>query len=239
MVNTIRDHAAKHLGQTSAPVISPSVDLDAGRPAIRLSVDGIASHFPILNRPLPNGKRPIFLDSGASAQKPKVVIDKETEVQEQYYANAFRGRYYFGQRIDDAIESTRQATANLIGANRPDEIVFTSGTTMSINMVASSYGDKFVQPGDEIVITELEHHANFVPWQELAKRRDAKLQILPVTDDGLLCEDAIEATINEKTAIVAVTSMSNVLGTFPPIQRITDLAHQHDAVVLVDAAQSV
>ncbi|QDT11553.1 SufS family cysteine desulfurase [Stieleria marina] len=239
MVNTIRDHAAKQLGQTSAPVISPTVDLDAGRPAIRLSIDGVASHFPILNRPLPNGKRTIFLDSGASAQKPKVVIDKEREVQEEYYANAFRGRYYFGQRIDDAIESTRQATANLVGAGRPDEIVFTAGTTMSINMVASAYGDKNVRPGDEIVITELEHHANFVPWQALAKRRGAKLRILPITNDGLLSNEAIESTINEKTAIVAVTSMSNVLGTLPPIEKITHLAHQCGAVVLVDAAQSI
>ncbi len=239
MVKTIRDFAATQQGKSAAPIATPAVDSEAGRATIRRSIDGIASQFPILNRTLPNGKRPVFLDSGASAQKPHVVIDREREVQEEYYANAFRGRYYFGQRIDDAIESTRQAAANLIGAGRPDEIVFTSGTTMSINLVANAWGDKFVKPGDEIVITEMEHHANFVPWQALAKRRNATLRIIPITEDGLLDETAMESAINERTAIVAICSMSNVLGTMTPVEKVTQLAHQHGAVVLVDAAQSI
>ncbi|MGB7344262.1 MAG: SufS family cysteine desulfurase [Pirellulaceae bacterium] len=239
MVKTIRDNAAQQLGQSSAPIAMPSLDSNAGRAAITLGIEAVPAQFPILQRPLPSGKRPIFLDSGASAQKPQSVIDKERVVQEQYYANAFRGRYYFGQRIDDGIESTRQAAANFIGAARPDEIVFTAGTTMSINLVAAAYGDKFVQAGDEIVITEMEHHANFVPWQMLAKRRDAGLRIIPTTDDGLLDESAIDSMINDKTAVVAVCSMSNVLGTINPIKRLADKAHAHGAVILVDAAQSI
>ena len=125
MVQTIRDVAAQQLGQDAAPQASPTIDTDAGKSTISLSIEAAGERFPILNRPLPDGKRPIFLDSGASAQKPEVVIEKEREVQEEYYANAFRGRYYFGQRIDDGIEFTRQAVANFIGASRPDEIVFT------------------------------------------------------------------------------------------------------------------
>ncbi len=239
MVKTIRDVAARQIGQSSAPLVSPAVDASAGRATISLSIDSATEQFPILQRALRSGRRPIFLDSGASAQKPQSVIDKEREVQEEYYANAFRGRYEFGQRVDDGIESTRQAVANFIGADRPDEIVFTSGTTMSINLVASAYGDTFVQPGDEIVVTDMEHHANFVPWQALAQRRGATLRIIPTTDDGVLDQSAIESTITDKTAIVAVCSMSNVLGTINPIKSMARRAHDHGAVILVDAAQSV
>ncbi|NNE01340.1 MAG: cysteine desulfurase [Pirellulaceae bacterium] len=203
------------------------------------SIENIAREFPILMRPLPSGQRPVFLDSGASAQKPQFVIDKQCEVEQQYYANAFRGRYYFGQRVDDEIESTRAHVASLIGAERTDEIVFTSGTTMSINMVARSWGHKFVQSGDEIVITEMEHHANFVPWQILAKERNATLRIWPITDDGQLDPSQLDSIINDKTAIVAICSMSNVLGTLNPVDQICQRAHQCGAVVLVDAAQSV
>ncbi|MCG8648620.1 MAG: cysteine desulfurase [Pirellulales bacterium] len=199
----------------------------------------MAAEFPVLQHPLPDGGRPVFLDSGASAQKPALVIDKEREVEEQYYANAFRGRYYFGQRIDDAIETTRHAVARLIGARQSDEIVFTAGTTMSLNMVAFGWGRKFLRPGDEVVITEMEHHANFVPWQVVAQQSGATLRILPITDSGELDLAAAESMINEKTAIVAICSMSNVLGTINPVQAICRRAHQYGAVVVVDAAQSI
>ncbi len=200
---------------------------------------GLAAEFPILSHPLPNGKRPVFLDSGASAQKPQSVIDKMTEVQDQYYANAFRGKYYFGQRVDDEIEGARSKVASLIGASRVEEIVFTSGTTMSINLVAHSWARKNLKPGDEVVITEMEHHANFVPWQAIAAERGATMKIIPVTDAGVLDPEAINQLISDKTAIVAVCSMSNVLGSLNPIAGIVSKAHQHGALVLVDAAQSI
>ncbi len=199
----------------------------------------IAKEFPILQRPLPNGRLPVFLDSGASAQKPQVVIDKLAEVQEQYYANAFRGKYYFGQRVDDEIEAARAKAASLIGANRTEEIVFTSGTTMSINLAAQSWGRKNLKPGDEVVITEMEHHANFVPWQAIAKERGATLKIIPVDDDRLLDRESIENHITDNTAIVAVASMSNVLGTVNPIADLVEKAHSHGALIFVDAAQSI
>lgn len=237
MVQTIRRFAAEQSGAESAePAAKPLPDAPAvpARP-----IEGIVDEFPILRRPLPDGNRPVFLDSGASSQKPRQVIDKEREVEEEYYANAFRGRYYFGQRIDDEIESARLAVARLVGATRREEIAFTAGTTLSLNMVAFGWGREHVRAGDEIVITEMEHHANYVPWQVLAKETGARLRVVPVTDQGRLDMDAMREAIGPRTAMVAVCSMSNVLGTINPIRSICEMAHQHEAVVVVDAAQSV
>lgn len=237
LVKTIRQFCAAAIGE-----VAPELRVGPDVPTLPLptrSIDGIASEFPILSHALPNGRRPVFLDSGASAQKPQAVIDKMVEAQSQYYANAFRGKYYFGQLIDDEIESTRGKVASLLGAERVDEIIFTAGTTMSINLVAQSWGRKFLQPGDEVVVTEMEHHANFVPWQAIANERGAVLKIIPVGADGLLNAEAIGSMITERTAIVAVCSMSNVLGTVNPIAQIVAEAHSHGAVVLVDAAQSI
>ena len=237
LVKTIRVFCAHAIGEdfVESPVTASVPQL----PGPTRTTANIAAEFPILSQVLPTGKRPVFLDSGASAQKPKSVIDKMVEVQSQYYANAFRGKYYFGQRVDDEIEATRAKVASLIGAARVDEIVFTPGTTFSINLVAQSWGRKSLQPGDEVVITEMEHHANFVPWQQIAKERNAELKIVPVTDEGLLDRVALEKSITERTSIVAVCTMSNVLGTINPINRIVELAHQNGALVFVDAAQSV
>lgn len=237
LVKTIRHFCAATLGK-SAPEMQ-SYNRVAEFPSPTRTIDGIATEFPILQRPLPNGSRPIFLDSGASAQKPQSVIDKMQEVQHEYYANAFRGKYYFGQRIDDEIVAARAKVASLLGAKRVEEIIFTSGTTMSINLVAHSWARQFLQPGDEVVITEMEHHANFVPWQAIAKERGATLKIIPIGDDGTLDNQAMDQLITDRTAIVAVCSMSNVLGTLNPIEKITNKAHAHGALVLVDAAQSI
>ncbi len=241
MVKKIRHFASQALGVTVDDSAS-TIDVKAKRkrtPHPTRAIEGIATEFPVLNRVLPSGHRPVFLDSGASAQKPQVVIDKEREVEEHYYANAFRGRYYFGQRVDDEIEQSREKVAGLIGAARSDEIVFTAGATMSINMVAFGWGRKHLQAGDEIVITEMEHHANMVPWQAIARQVGARLRLIPVTRDGLLDADAMQSLISDRTALVAVTSMSNVLGTINPMDRLVARAHEHGAVVLVDAAQSV
>jgi len=237
LVNRIRHFCAESLGEVATETLSHVAVPPFTKPT--RGIENIAAEFPILQRALPTGGLPVFLDSGASAQKPKCVIDKMIEVQNEYYANAFRGKYYFGQRVDDEIEATRSKVASLIGAARTDEIVFTSGTTMSINLVAQAWGRTFLKPGDEVVITEMEHHANFVPWQVIAKECGAKLKIIPINDQCLLDTESIDSMITDRTAIVAVSSMSNVLGTINPVERIVAKAHAHGAVVFVDAAQSI
>ena len=223
LVKTIRHFCAQSLGEE--PVESLSHVTVPDFPAPSRSIENIAAEFPILQRALPSGDLPVFLDSGASAQKPQCVIDKMIEVQNEYYANAFRGKYYFGQRVDDEIEATRSKVASLIGAARTDEIIFTSGTTMSINLVAQAWGRTFLNPGDEVVITEMEHHANFVTWQAIAKERGATLKIIPINNDCVLDMDAANSMINDRTAMVAVSSMSNVLGTINPLEQIVAKAH--------------
>ena len=204
LVKTIRHFCAASIGEIASEVqTGPKIP---AFPSPSRGIEGIAKEFPILQQTLPNGMRPVFLDSGASAQKPQVVIDKMVEAQREYYANAFRGKYYFGQRVDDEIEGTRAKVASLIGAQSTSEIIFTAGSTMSINLVAQSWGRKNLNPGDEVVITEMEHHANFVPWQAIAKERGAKLKIIPVGDDGLLDAQEIDSMICDRTAIVAVSA---------------------------------
>lgn len=212
-------------------------------PAGTLDVDAVRRDFPILNRLLEQGRHrkgtlPVFLDSAASAQKPSCVIEKEREVEEQYFANAYRGVYYFGARIDDELEVSRERVRKLLNAESSREIAFTSGTTMSINIVARAWGAKFLQPGDEVLITEMEHHANIVPWQMVCAERGATLRWLPLTDDLRLDLSQLDEFITPKTKLVAVTSMSNVLGTLNPVHEIARKAHAVGAKILVDAAQS-
>ncbi len=180
----------------------------------------------------------IYLDSASSAQKPQVVIDKEREVYEQYYANAYRGVYRYGDRISRELEEAREQVRRFVGAEMPEEIIFTSGTTMSINLVAQAWGRKFLRPGDEILLNEMEHHANLVPWQWIAGQTGAHLRYLPLTDDGQLALDQLDGCLSERTKLVAVTGMSNVLGTVPPLTEIVRRAKAAGALVLVDAAQS-
>lgn len=193
----------------------------------------------MLNRSLPSGRQPVYLDSGASAQKPTVVIEKEREVEEQYFANAHRGTYQFGLRIDEEFEGARDSVASFLKAPSPNQIVFTPGTTIGLNMIASGWGRKFVHPGDEILTTVMEHHANFVPWQQLAKERGATLKLIPLTDDGQLDLARLDEVLSRRTKVVAVTGMSNMLGTINPIRELTKRAHEVGACVVVDGAQSV
>jgi cysteine desulfurase / selenocysteine lyase len=209
-----------------------------------LDVEAVRRDFPILNRPLESGrhrkgKPPSFLDSGASAQKPQCVIDREREVEEQFFANAYRGVYYFGARVDEELEATRSGIANFIGAESTDEIIFTSGTTMSLNIVARAWGGKFLEPGDEVLITEMEHHANIVPWQMVCAERGATLRWLPLTEDRRLDMGRLDEFLTPKTKMLAVTSMSNVLGTVNPISELARRAHEIGSLICVDAAQSV
>ena len=207
-------------------------------------VEAVRGDFPILNRPLESGrhrkgKPPAFLDSGASAQKPQCVIDREREVEEQFFANAYRGVYYFGARVDEELEATRSGIAKFIGAESTDEIIFTSGTTMSLNLVARAWGGKFLEPGDEVLITEMEHHANIVPWQMACAERGATLRWLPLTEDRRLDMSRLDEFLTPKTKMLAVTSMSNVLGTINAISELARRAHDVGSLICVDAAQSV
>lgn len=216
-----------------SPVIESAFDVDAVR-----------RDFPVLNRVFEEGRRrqgtlPVFLDSAASAQKPVCVIEKEREVEEQYFANAYRGVYYFGERIDEELEASRERVRQLLNARSVSEIAFTSGTTMSINLVARAWGGKFLQAGDEVLITEMEHHANIVPWQMICEERGATLRWLPLTDDLKLDLSRLDEFLTSRTKLVAVTSMSNVLGTLNPIHEIARKAHSVGARILVDAAQSL
>lgn len=201
--------------------------------------EAVRQDFPILQKPLSKNRRLAYLDNAASAQKPQSVIDKEREVYENYYANAYRGVYCFGARVDDELEAARTRVQKFLGAESPEEIVFTAGTTMAINLVAHGWGRKFLAPGDEILLNEMEHHANLVPWQRVAEETGARLTYWPLTDDGRLDFDRIDEVLNERTRLVAVTGMSNVLGTVTPIEAIAERAHERGALILVDAAQSV
>ncbi|QDT65332.1 aminotransferase class V-fold PLP-dependent enzyme [Calycomorphotria hydatis] len=195
--------------------------------------------FPIFDQPLPNGKLLAYLDSGATAQKPRSVMEAVTECYSRYYSNVHRGNSQLGRMVTEAVESSREKVRALLNAKSPHEIVFTAGTTASINMVASAWGEANIGEGDEIVLTEMEHHANLVPWQMLAVKTGAKLRFLPLTDTWEIDETRIDEVITSQTKLVAITGLSNVLGTIPPVEKIVEVAHRVGAVVLVDAAQSV
>lgn len=204
-----------------------------------LDAELLRQQFPVLCQELPNGRRPVYLDSGASAQKPRCVIDKEREVEEQYFANAYRGRYSFGARVDAELEEAREKLAQFVNAADTDCIAFTPGTTIGINMVAFGWGRRHVAAGDEILISLMEHHANFVPWQQLARERNATLRFIPLTDDGRLDMNRLNEVLTPRTRVVAVTGMSNVLGTVNPIRELAARAHELGACFVVDGAQSV
>ena len=148
-----------------------------------LDVDAIQRDFPILGAPLAKGLRLVYLDSASTAQKPQTVIDKEIEVYEHYYANAYRGVYRFGVQVDEALELTRSKVQTLLNAERSEEIIFTSGSTMSLNTVAYGWARQNLAAGDEVLINEMEHHANFVPWQQIAAETGATCRMIPLTDD--------------------------------------------------------
>ena len=195
------------------------------------------SDFPILTQQV-YGKPLVYLDNAATTQKPRVVIDAMTEEYYTVNANVHRGVHYLSQRATDLHEGSREAVRQFIHAASTREIIFTRGTTESINLVASCYGE-LLQEGDEIILTEMEHHSNIVPWQLLEKRRGIRLRVIPITDDGQLQLDAYERLFTPRTRLVSVTHVSNVLGTVNPVRRVIDMAHAHDVPVLIDAAQSV
>lgn len=203
-----------------------------------IDITKIRSEFPILSREV-YGKPLVYLDNAATTQKPRCVVEK---IQEMYYslnANVHRGVHFLSQEATEAHENARKTVQQFINAASPNEIVFTRGTTESINLVASSFCRQFCREGDEILISAMEHHSNIVPWQMQEDILGVKLQVAPINVNGELLLDEFEKKISERTRLVAVTHISNVLGTINPVEEIVRIAHKHNVPVLIDAAQSV
>ena len=204
----------------------------------------IAKDFPILDRTIRDGKRLVYLDSGATSQKPNVVIDAESDFYRLHNAAVHRGAHQLAEEATDAYEGAREIVATFLNAS-VDEIVFTKNATESLNLISyamgnAAPGNRFhLKAGDSIVVTEMEHHANLIPWQQLAARTGATLKWFTVTDDGRLDLSQINSVIDENTKVVALTHQSNVLGTINPLEAITNRAHEVGAVVVLDACQSV
>ncbi len=201
-------------------------------------VDKVRADFPILSREV-YGKPLVFCDSGASAQKPRVVIDCIREAYESYYSNVHRGAHYLSQRATDAYEEARVIIAKFMNAPSDKNIVITSSVTESINLVAATWGRKFLKEGDEVIVSEMEHHANIVPWQMLREEKGIIIKVAPVRDDGSFHLEDFEACLSSRTKLVAITEVSNVLGTRVPIKELTRIAHERGAKVLVDGAQGI
>ena len=202
-------------------------------------VERIRAEFPILSQQV-RGKPLVFLDSAASAQKPRAVIDAMVQAMETQYANVHRGLHWMSERTTDAYEATRDAVARLLNAPSRDEVVFTKNTTEAINLVAHTYGRGIMRPGQAVVISAMEHHANLVPWQMLRDSHGIELRVAPITDAGELDMAGLEDCLRDgKVGLVAVTHMSNVLGTVVPATRVAALAHEYGARVLFDGSQAV
>ncbi|RUL48048.1 MULTISPECIES: cysteine desulfurase [Lysinibacillus] len=197
----------------------------------------IRKQFPILDQEV-NGHPLVYLDSAATSQKPKQVLDVIRKYYDLDNSNVHRGVHTLGNRATDSYEGAREKIRKFINATSTEEIIYTRGTTTSINTVASGYGRQNVQEGDEIVISYMEHHSNLIPWQQLAKEKGAVLKYFDLEEDGTITLDTVRATITDKTKIVAITMTSNVLGTINPIKEIAQIAHEHGAIIVVDAAQA-
>jgi len=202
-----------------------------------LDIERVRADFPILKTEV-RGKPLVFLDSAASAQKPRQVMEAMVRHYETGYANIHRGVYQLSQVSTQAFEATREKVARFLGAADTREIIFTRNATEGVNLVAQTWGRTNVGPGDEILITQMEHHANIVPWQMLCEQTGAMLRVVPIDDRGVLIMDELEKLLTPRTKLVGLTHVSNALGTINPVQEITAMAHEVGAVVLVDGAQA-
>ncbi|MGE5226119.1 MAG: SufS family cysteine desulfurase [Planctomycetaceae bacterium] len=202
-----------------------------------LDVALIREDFPILAREF-DGKPLVYLDSAATAQKPLPVIEAESEFYRRYNANAHRGIYTLGEEATERFEGARATIARFFGVHDPARLVFTRGTTEAINLVTHGWGKVHLREGDEILLTEMEHHSNIVPWQLARDATGASLRYVPLTDDGLLDLSDLGSLLTERTKVLAITGMSNALGTIPPLKQLIDAAHAVGAVAVVDGAQS-
>lgn len=231
---------AKPAGRTPSPARPASVA--APQPAAKAQppVD-LSKHrrdFKIFSKPLANGRPIVYLDNAATTQRPRQVIDALVDAYENHSANIHRGIHRLAEEATEMYEGARARLARFLNAASPQEIIFTSGTTAGINLVARSWGDANVKAGDEILVTEMEHHSNLVPWHQLAVRTGARIRYVPLTDDGRLDLASLDRLLSKRTRLVAVTAVSNVLGTINPIPEIVRRAHDAGALALVDAAQS-
>ena len=198
----------------------------------------IRKDFPILSREV-YGKPLVYLDNSATTQKPRIVVDA---IANEYYsenANVLRGVHFLSQQATELHESARAKIAKFLNASSPSEIVFTRGATEGLNLVASSFGEAFLKEGDEVIISAMEHHSNIVPWQLLEMRKGIKIKVIPITEDGELRMDEYEKLFDERTKLVSVTHVSNVLGTVNPVKELATIAHSHNVPILIDGAQSV
>ncbi|AZS16647.1 cysteine desulfurase [Paenibacillus lutimineralis] len=202
-----------------------------------MNAELIREQFPILHQEI-NGHPLVYLDSAATSQKPRAVLDALKHYYEWENSNVHRGVHTLGSRATDAYEGAREKVARFISAARTQEIIFTRGTTTSLNMVASAYGPAVLQEGDEIVITPMEHHSNLIPWQQLAIRTGATLKYIPLQPDGNIALEDAEKTITDRTKIVSIAHVSNVLGVVNPVKELAEIAHRHGAIMVIDGAQS-
>ena len=206
--------------------------------ATAIDVERIRADFPILER-RPYGKRIVYLDSANTSQKPRQVIETVADYYAHHNANLYRAVYELAEEATAMFESAREKLAGFVGAPDPSTIVFTRGTTESLNLIANGWGRKFLREGDEVLLTDMEHHSNIVPWQFVANATGAVLRYVPLTDDGTLELNDLEDLLTERTKVLAITGQSNVLGTLPPLKELTAAAHAVGAIVVVDGAQLV
>jgi cysteine desulfurase/selenocysteine lyase len=202
------------------------------------NIDEIRADFPLLNKTVYNRKL-VYLDNGATTQKPQSVIDAVGDVYLNYNANIHRGVHILSDLSSEAYENARETVRAFINAGKREEIVFTAGTTASINSVAFSFGERYINPGDEIIISHLEHHANIVPWQMMCQRKNALLKVIPIDENGDIIFEEYLKLLNTRTKLVSVSQVSNALGTILPVKKIIDAAHAADIPVMIDGAQGI
>lgn len=203
-----------------------------------IDVNKIREDFPILARTV-YGKPLVYLDNGATTQKPRCVVDAITDEYYSVNANVHRGVHFLSQKATELHEAARETVRRFINAESSNEIIFTRGTTESINLMAFSFGEAFLKEGDEVIVSTMEHHSNIVPWQMLGIRKGVKLRVIPINDAGELDMEEFGRMFNEKTRLVSVAHVSNVLGTINPVKEIIRIAHSHDVPVMIDGAQSI
>ncbi|MGZ8842446.1 MAG: aminotransferase class V-fold PLP-dependent enzyme, partial [Pyrinomonadaceae bacterium] len=206
------------------------------KPADVWDVERIRKHFPVLSQTV-NGRPLVYLDNAASSQVPMMVIERGAQYIEQEHSNIHRGVHYLSMKATTAYEGAREKVKRFINARDAKECIFVRGATEGINLVMHGYGRKFIGAGDEIIISAMEHHANIVPWQMLCEEKGAKLRVIPMNDAGELLMDEYDALLNARTKFVAVTHVSNALGTVNPVKEIIDRAHKYGVPVLIDGAQ--
>ena len=201
-------------------------------------VNRVREDFPILSREI-YGRPLVYLDNGATTQKPRQVVEAMVDEYYNVNANVHRGVHFLSQQATDLHEASRETVRRFINARSTSEILFTRGTTESINLLAFSFGEAMVKEGDEVVVSAMEHHSNIVPWQMMCERKGAQLRVIPMTDEGELQLEALEGLLHERTRIVCCTQVSNVLGTVNPVKEVVRRAHERNIPVLIDGAQSV